>query len=71
MMSTAEKAIQKATTTARRSVHQTSVMLALVQAVVRSTTHRCPAVMGAGSPRAAISAPKPRTSSRVRVTAES
>jgi len=45
MMIAAEKAIQNATTIARRSVHQTSFLCALVQAVVRSTTQRYLAVM--------------------------
>ena len=47
MMITAEKAIQNAITAARRSVHQTSFLCALVHAVVRSTTQRAPAVIGA------------------------
>ena len=48
MMIAADNAIQNATTPARRSVHQTSFLWALVQAMVRSTTPRCPAVIGAG-----------------------
>jgi pyrimidine deaminase RibD-like protein len=46
MMMTAEKAMQSAMTIARRSVHQTSFLCALVQVVVRSTTQRNPAVIG-------------------------
>jgi hypothetical protein len=56
MMRTAEQALQTATTTARRLVHQTSFWWALVQAVVRSTIHRCPAVIGAGHPLRAVAA---------------
>lgn len=48
MTITVAKASQKATTAARRSVHQTSFLNALSQAWVRSTTQRCPAVSGAG-----------------------
>jgi hypothetical protein len=40
MMIAVDKLIQNATTVARRSVHQTSFLWALVHAVVRSTTHR-------------------------------
>ncbi len=64
MMMAVKTAIPKATTTARRSVHQTSFLWALIQAVVRSTTQRCPAVTGAGRPRRAISLPNPRSASR-------
>ncbi len=71
MMSTAEKAIQNAITAARRSVHQTSFLWALDQALVRSTTHRWPAAMGAGVPFVAIAAVRPRLASRVRVAPES
>ena len=53
-MMTAENASQNATTVARRSVHQTSFLCALVQALVRSTGHRDEAAIGAGVPRAAI-----------------
>ena len=70
MMMTVAKASQKATTAARRSVHQTSFLNALGQAWVRSTTHRCPAVSGAGAPRAAMSPCIPRAASRWRVRPE-
>lgn len=60
MMMTVEKAIRNATTVARHSVHQTSVLWALVQAVVRSTIQRCPAVTGIGLPFSAMAAPSPR-----------
>jgi len=48
MMIAAENAIQKAMTIARRSVHQTSFLCALLQAMVRSTTQRFPVVIEAG-----------------------
>ncbi len=56
MMTTAEKASQNATTRARRSVHQTSFLWALVQALVRSTTQRWVAARGAGFPFGEIAA---------------
>lgn len=71
VMITAEKAIQKSMTRARRSVHHTSFLWALVQACVRSTTHRLPAVTGAGFPFSAISAQRLRAHSVLRVTSES
>ena len=54
---TAEKPLQKALTATRRTVHQTSFLRAFVQACVRSTTHRCCAVSGAGPQRAASCGP--------------
>jgi hypothetical protein len=42
---------QNSTTTRRRSVHQRSLPYWLPQAWVRSTTHRRPAWIGAGSPQ--------------------
>jgi hypothetical protein len=62
----AEKASQKAITRARRSVHQTSFLWALVHASVRSTTQRFPAVTGAGLPRLAIWPYRPRAVSHSR-----
>jgi DNA-binding transcriptional regulator YbjK len=49
-MSTAEKVSQKVITDARRSVHHTSFLWALVQAWVGSITHRPVAATGAGLP---------------------
>jgi hypothetical protein len=66
MMSTAEKASQNATTVARRSVHQTSFLWAVAQAVVRSTTHRWPAAMSTGVPFGVIAAVGSRVARRVR-----
>lgn len=45
MMKTADSAVQNAITAARRSERQTGLLWALVQAEVRSTTRRRPAVM--------------------------
>jgi hypothetical protein len=46
MITTFEKAIQKSTTRARRSVHHTSFLWAFCQEFVRSTIHRPVAFRG-------------------------
>ncbi len=57
MMTTSEKATQKATNLPTLSVHHTSFFLwALCQEPVRSTTHRFVAPSGAGSPLREIAA---------------
>jgi hypothetical protein len=48
MMIAGDKLFQNATTAARRAVHQTSDLRAVVQAVIRLTTQRCPTVTGVG-----------------------
>ncbi len=67
MMIAAEQVRQNAMTGALRSVHQTSFVYALVQALVRSTGHRAEAAMGAGRPFAAITPTRPRSTSLARV----
>jgi hypothetical protein len=62
---------EKRITTPRRSVQQASFRNALCQALVRSTTHRVVAWMGAGVPFFEMQAAMPRRSSSARVTNES
>jgi hypothetical protein len=60
MMITFEKAIQKSMTRPSLSVHHTSFLWALLQELVRSTTHRFVACRGAGLPFLEITPTKPR-----------
>jgi hypothetical protein len=71
MMTTLENAIQKSITRPRRSVHQTSFLWALCQEFVLSTTHRKPALSGAGLPFSEIIPTSPRSSKSRRVTLDS
>jgi hypothetical protein len=71
MMTTLENAIQKSITRPRRSVHHTSFLWALCQEFVLSTTHRNPALSGAGLPFWQITPISSRSSSSRRVTFES
>ena len=71
MMITLEKAIQKSTTRPSLSVHHTSFLWALLQELVRSTTHRFVAASGAGLPFLEITPTKPRSSKSRRVRFES
>ena len=50
MMIAFEKATQKSMTRPLRSVHHTNFLWALLQELVRSTTHRFVAASGAGFP---------------------
>ena len=70
-MTTLEKAIQKAMTSPRLSVHHTSFLWAFCQELVRSTTHRIPALSGAGLPFSEIAPIKPRLSRSSLVRLES
>jgi hypothetical protein len=71
IMITSEKATQKSITRPSRSVHHTSFLWALCQELVLSTTHRIPALSGAGLPFFEISASSPRSCRRSRVIPES
>lgn len=48
MVATSKKATQKSMIRPSRSVHYRSFLWALCQKLVRSTTHRIPALSGAG-----------------------
>ncbi len=61
MMIALEKATQKAITRPHLSVHHTSFLWALLHELVRSTTHRFVALIGAGLPFSEISASSPRS----------
>lgn len=71
MMTTLENAIQKSIIRPRRSVHHTSFLWVLCQEFVLSTTHRKPALSGAGLPFSEITPISSRSSSSRRVTFES
>jgi hypothetical protein len=72
MMTTLENAIQKSITRPRRSVHHISFLWALCQEFVFSTTHRKPALSGAGLPFSEITPISSRSARRSRrVTFES
>jgi hypothetical protein len=71
MMTTSEKAIQKSTTRARRSVHHMSFLWVLCWQFVRSMTQRFAACSGAGLPFSAITPVGPRAFSFSRVVFES
>ncbi len=71
MMITFEKATQKSMTRPSLSVHHTSFLWALLQELVRSTTHRFVACSGAGFPLLEITPIRSRSSKRLRVRSES
>jgi hypothetical protein len=71
MMITSEKATQESITRPRLSVRQSSLLWALFQEIVLSTTQRFVAPSGAGLPFLEISASSPRSSRRSRVAFES
>jgi hypothetical protein len=61
-ITTLEKVTQKSMTRPRPSVHQASFLWVLCQELVRSTTHRIPALSGAGLPFSEITPIRPRLS---------
>jgi 7,8-dihydro-6-hydroxymethylpterin-pyrophosphokinase len=71
MMTTSEKATQKSMTCPHLSVHQRSFLWALLHEFVLSTTHRIPALSGAGSPFLEITPTRLRRSRISLVTLES
>jgi hypothetical protein len=71
IITTSEKATQKSITRPRFSVHHTTFFWALCHEFVRPTTHRKPALNGAGSPSWEISPINQRAVSSRRVVAES
>ncbi len=71
MMIAFEKAIQNSMTRPSLSVHHTSFLWALLQELVRSTTHRLVACRGAGAPFSEIMPTSPRSLRSPLVTFES
>jgi hypothetical protein len=71
MMIVFEKATQKSITRPLRSVHHTSFLWALLQELVRSTTHCFVAANGAGLPFSEITPIRACSSRRLRVASES